>query len=52
VEWEFQSSLIFSRLDRFIDQLRLIEVFRKISSYSSIVDLQCSNCPTVTYTIR
>jgi dynein heavy chain len=26
VEWEFQSSLIFSRMDRFVDQLRLIEV--------------------------
>ena len=26
VEWNFQASLIFSRLDRFIDQLKLIEV--------------------------
>lgn len=27
VEWNFQASLIFTRLDRFIDQLKLIEVY-------------------------
>lgn len=26
VEWEFQSNLVFSRIDRLIDQLKLIEV--------------------------
>ena len=26
VEWDFQASLIFSRIDRFIEQLKLIEV--------------------------
>ena len=26
VEWNFQPNLIFSRIDRFIDQMKLIEV--------------------------
>lgn len=26
VEWQFQPSLIFSRVDRFIEQLKMIEV--------------------------
>lgn len=26
VEWDFKPSLIFSRIDRFIDQLKMIEV--------------------------
>ena len=27
VEWDFQPSLIFTRLDRFIEQLKMMEVF-------------------------
>lgn len=32
VEWNFQPSLIFSRIDRFIDQMKLIKV-RKLKCY-------------------